>query len=123
MRAAAAHNKLSRPQVALPVSRRQRSDTLTDSGQTAGPPASDTVDTLLLDLLEWIGPEPRPYTEVLEAWRTSCLRLPIWEGVNDRGFIAHHREPGRGAHVSVSAAGTEHLRRHRQARGADGRPR
>jgi hypothetical protein len=38
---------------------------------------SDTVDTLVLDLLEWIGPHPRPYAEVPEAWRTSCPRLPV----------------------------------------------
>jgi hypothetical protein len=28
---------------------------------------SETVDTLVLDLLEWIGPYPRPYAEVLDA--------------------------------------------------------
>jgi len=28
---------------------------------------SDTVDTLILDLLAWIGPDPRPYAEWLEA--------------------------------------------------------
>jgi hypothetical protein len=28
---------------------------------------SDTVDTLILDLLEWIGPDPRSYDEVLEG--------------------------------------------------------
>jgi hypothetical protein len=48
---------------------------------------SDTVDTLMLDLLEWIGSSPRPYAEVLEAWRTSCPSLPVWEEANDRGFI------------------------------------
>jgi ketosteroid isomerase-like protein len=78
------------------------------------PPGSDTVDTLILDLLEWMGPNPRPYAEVLEAWRTSCPRLPVWEDANDRGFIARHRVPGGGALVSVSAAGAEHLRKHRQ---------
>jgi hypothetical protein len=45
-------------------------------------PASDSVDTLVLDLLEWVGPSPRPYAEVLEAWRTSCPRLPVWEDAN-----------------------------------------
>jgi hypothetical protein len=40
---------------------------------------SNTVDALILDLLEWIGPESRPYSEVIEAWRTSCPRLPVWE--------------------------------------------
>jgi hypothetical protein len=76
---------------------------------------ADTVDALILDLLEWIGREPRPYDEVLEAWRTSCPRLPVWEDANDRGFIARHHTPGRGALVSVSAAGAEYLRKHRRA--------
>jgi hypothetical protein len=74
---------------------------------------SDTIDTLVLDLLEWMGPSPRRYAEVLEAWRTSCPRLPVWEDANDRGFIARHRAPG-GTLVAVSAAGAEHLRKHRQ---------
>jgi hypothetical protein len=82
--------------------------------QYTEPPASDTVDALILDLLEWIGPDPRSYTDVLEAWRTSCPRLTVWEDANDRGFIARHHAPGRGALVSLSAAGAEHLREHRQ---------
>jgi hypothetical protein len=86
----------------------------TDLRQIRGVPASDTVDTLILDLLEWMGPSPRPYAEVLEAWRTSCPRLPVWEDANDRGFIQRQRVPGRAALVSVSAAGAEHLRKHRQ---------
>jgi hypothetical protein len=75
---------------------------------------SETVDTLILDLLEWMGPNPRPYTEVIEAWRTSCPRFPVWEDATDRGFIARHRGHGRGALVSVSATGAEHLWKHRQ---------
>jgi hypothetical protein len=80
----------------------------------AEPSGSATVDALILDLLEWIGPRPRPYAEVLDAWRTSCPRLPVWEEANDRGFITRRRTPGHAAVVSVSAAGAEHLRRHRQ---------
>jgi D-3-phosphoglycerate dehydrogenase len=77
---------------------------------------SETVDTLILDLLEWIGPGQRPYAETMEAWRTSCPRLPIWEDATDLGFIERHREPGRSAVVSVSATGVEHLRKHRKPR-------
>ena len=33
-------------------------------------PGSDRVDSLVLDLLESIGDEPRPYSEVLEARRS-----------------------------------------------------
>jgi hypothetical protein len=83
-------------------------------------PESDSVDTLILDLLEWLGREPRPHAEVLEAWGTSCPRLTIWEDANDRGFIARRRAPRGGALISVSAAGAEHLRTHRQRRRVDG---
>ena len=75
----------------------------------------ETVEPLILDLLEWIGPTPRPYAEVLEAWRTSCPRLPVWEEANARGFVAREHREGVGAFVSVSAAGLEHLARHRPA--------
>ena len=78
-----------------------------------GDAMSQPVDALILDLLEWVGPTPRPYDEVMEAWRTSCPRLPVWEDANDRGFIDRRHEPGRGALVSVSPAGAAHLRRHR----------
>jgi hypothetical protein len=71
---------------------------------------ADTVNDLVLDLLEWLGSGPRPYSEVLDAWRTSCPHLPVWEEANDRGFVARVNEPGRGQFVSVSEAGTAHLR-------------
>lgn len=70
----------------------------------------NTVDTLVLDLLEWIGTDSRPYSEVMDAWRTSCPRLPVWEEANERGFIERRQEVGRGAYVSVSALGKEYLR-------------
>jgi hypothetical protein len=76
-------------------------------------PMSDPTDALILDLLEWLGASSRPYGEVMEAWRTSCPGLPVWEDANGRGFIARHHEPGRGALISVSRAGMEHLRRYR----------
>ena len=73
----------------------------------------DPVEALILDLLEWIGPKPRPYREVIEAWRTSCPRLPVWEDANERGFIERHLQ-GSEAMVSVSALGARFLaeRRH-----------
>ena len=73
----------------------------------------DPVDALILDLLEWIGPKPRPYRDVMEAWRTSCPRLPVWEDANDRGFIERQSENAE-AMVSVSALGAKFLaeRRH-----------
>jgi hypothetical protein len=74
----------------------------------------DPVHALILDLLEWIGPKGRPYHEVIEAWRTSCPRLPVWEEANERGFIEHHHAPCSKAVVSVSARGVEFLAQRRR---------
>ena len=41
------------------------------------PARADPVDALILDLLEWLDRAPRPYADVMEAWRTSCPRLPV----------------------------------------------
>ena len=75
---------------------------------------SDPVESLILDLLEWIGPHARPYAEVIEAWRTSCPRLPVWEDANKRGFIDHLHEQGRAALVAVSPLGWAHLKMQRE---------
>jgi hypothetical protein len=72
---------------------------------------SDPVDALVLDLLEWIGPRGRPYAEVIDAWRTSCPRLPVWEEANARGYIVHEHVAGAGALVSVSPSGLALLSR------------
>jgi D-3-phosphoglycerate dehydrogenase len=73
----------------------------------------DNVDALILDLIEWIGPHSRPYAEVMEAWRTSCPRLPVWEEANARGFLARSHEPGRGARIAVTESGRRFLRERR----------
>ena len=54
------------------------------------------VEVLILDLLEWLGRDPRPYAEVLDAWRTSCPRLPVWEAAVDRRLVTCRRAPGWG---------------------------
>ncbi len=81
-------------------------------------PSETVLDTLILDLLEWVGREPRPYSEVLDVWKTSCPRLPVWEDANDRGFIARRRAPGSEPMISLSPAGARHLQAHRKVQGA-----
>lgn len=63
-------------------------------------------EPLILDLVEWVARQPRSYGEVMEAWRTSCPRLPVWEDAVDRGLV--ERREG-GAPVSVTAAGLAYL--------------
>lgn len=76
---------------------------------------SDPVEALILDLLEWIGPQSRPYAEVMDAWRTSCPRLPVWEEANARGYIVREHSHTAGACISLSALGLAALERRRRA--------
>lgn len=46
------------------------------------------VDSLMLDLVEWLERRPRSYAEAMEAWRTSCPRLTVWEDAVDGGLVA-----------------------------------
>lgn len=34
---------------------------------------------LTLQMLAWLAERPRTYGETMEAWRTSCPRMPVWE--------------------------------------------
>jgi D-3-phosphoglycerate dehydrogenase / 2-oxoglutarate reductase len=76
----------------------------------------EPVEALILDLLEWIGPRPRPYSEVMGAWRTSCPRLPVWEEATARGLVERRHHPGEGAFVAVTPRGSAFLQEHRQGR-------
>ncbi len=76
---------------------------------------SDTSDPLVLDLVEWVARGPRLYAEVIEAWRTSCPRLTIWEDAVDRGYLARESVAGAGVRVVVTKGGETFLRDHGRA--------
>lgn len=57
-------------------------------------------DALTRDLLLWISAKPRTYDETMDAWRTSCPRLSVWEDALLGGLVRV-----RASHVSVTEAG------------------
>jgi hypothetical protein len=60
-----------------------------------GDSVRDSVtESLILDLLEWLEERERSYEEVMDAWRTSCPRLPVWEEANDRGLVVSEQLQG-----------------------------
>jgi hypothetical protein len=61
---------------------------------------SGASEALTLQLLAWLAERPRTYAETMEAWRTSCPRLSIWEDARCEelvrvGFIVTLTERGR----------------------------
>jgi D-3-phosphoglycerate dehydrogenase / 2-oxoglutarate reductase len=76
----------------------------------------DAVESLTLDLLEWVASSERSYDEVMDAWRTSCPRFPIWEDANDRGLVVKQHVAGR-IIVKVTSSGFALLeQRHQRPR-------
>lgn len=66
---------------------------------------STSLDPLIRDFVAWVAREPRPYAEALEAWRTSCPRLTVWEDATERGLVERERLPGGGVVVVATAKG------------------
>ncbi|HMG50286.1 MAG TPA: hypothetical protein VK597_06795 [Inquilinus sp.] len=77
----------------------------------------DTVDALLLDMLEWIAREDRRYADVMDAWRTSCPRLPVWEEANDRCLVTQTRQAGGVPMVRLTASGRAFLEQRMRVQG------
>lgn len=74
------------------------------------------LDSLVLDLVEWVAREPRSYAQTMDAWRTSCPRLQVWEDAVDRGFVVREAALGGVTQVKVTAAGAGFLRTMRRFR-------
>lgn len=72
----------------------------------------DSVENLILDLVEWVGRKERTYQETIDAWRTSCPRLPVWEDATGRGLVETTSTDGRSI-VRVTDAGFEFLKHKR----------
>ena len=60
----------------------------------------------MLQFLAWVADRPRNYAEAMEAWRSSCPRLSVWEDAIIGGLVCIHNGAGRavtltprGAHV------------------------
>jgi hypothetical protein len=70
------------------------------------------VDALIADLLSWLASGERTYEEVIDVWRTSCPKLPVWEDAKDRGFVAQGNSEGREM-VKITPAGLAFLQQHK----------
>ena len=71
---------------------------------------TDAPESLVFDLVEWVAKEPRTYAEMLDAWRTSCPRLTVWEDAIERKLVTRKPVAGQGTMVVVTKAGQRFLR-------------
>jgi hypothetical protein len=58
------------------------------------------------ELLDWLSVRPRSYAETIDAWRSSCPRLTIWEDALHDGLVQVVRNVhGKPASVSLTPSG------------------
>ncbi len=62
----------------------------------------------LLEFLKWVAAHPRTYSETMDAWRTSCPRLPVWEDAVD-GRLVERVNVGQKTLVQLTGAGRDLL--------------
>jgi hypothetical protein len=51
-------------------------------------PDRDPAHALTLQFLAWVDEAPRTYAQAMEAWRSTCPRLSIWEDAILDGLVA-----------------------------------
>ncbi len=77
------------------------------------PGTLDRSAGLLAQFLAWVAVRPRTYGETMDAWRTSCPRISVWEDALIEGLVT--LEPGPAAQaftrVTLTRAGQERLGR------------
>ncbi len=50
-------------------------------------PNRETTSLIMIQFLAWVADRPRSYADVMEAWRSSCPRLSVWEDAVIDGLI------------------------------------
>jgi hypothetical protein len=73
---------------------------------------SDVLAPLTIDFLAWLAAGPREYADVMDAWRTSCPRLTVWEDAIDAGLISRVHRSGQPIRIELTQRGRTLLAAH-----------
>jgi len=66
----------------------------------------EPVSLIMRQFLDWVAVRSRTYAEAMEAWRTSCPRLSVWEDALADGLIrAEVGGPSQQTEVTLTARG------------------
>ncbi len=61
---------------------------------------------LRLQFLAWVSSRPRTYADVMDAWRSSCPRLTVWEDALADGLVeVRSGDPRDRCEVTLTARG------------------
>jgi hypothetical protein len=55
--------------------------------QSPSGPLKESPSLIMIQFLAWVGDRPRTYTQAMEAWRSTCPRLSVWEDAIIEGLV------------------------------------
>jgi hypothetical protein len=80
------------------------------------------ITSLTEQFLIWVAGAPRTYGEAMEAWRTSCPRMTVWEDAVSDGLVRLERGGSmKEARVVLTQRGQAALASRSPANGPDDR--
>jgi hypothetical protein len=66
---------------------------------------------IMIQFLQWVAARPRNREDVMEAWRSSCPRFPVWEDARAEGLIRQRGGESGEHRVELTRRGEAALRR------------
>jgi hypothetical protein len=71
----------------------------------ASPVVSSEVSLIMVQFLSWIAERTRTYADVMDAWKTSCPRLSVWEDASLTGLVRLEHTSDGTKTVTLTALG------------------
>jgi len=66
---------------------------------------------IMIQFLQWVADRPRRREDVMEAWRSSCPRFPVWEDARAEGLVRQCGGERGERRVELTERGRTALRR------------
>ena len=70
---------------------------------------SEPPSLIMIQFLTWVADRPRNYAQAMDAWRSTCPRLSVWEDAIIEGLVGIQSNANRT--VSLTPRGTAMLER------------
>jgi hypothetical protein len=65
---------------------------------------SEEPSLIMIQFLAWVADRPRNYAQTMEAWRSSCPRLSVWEDAIIEGLVCIESNASRTVRLTKRGA-------------------
>jgi hypothetical protein len=66
---------------------------------------------IMIQFLQWVADRPRSREEVMDAWKSSCPRFPVWEDARADGLVCQRGGEAGEHRIELTARGRDALKR------------